>query len=79
MTTGLRIAFLVTPVGVGWLAGSRLSVGSAIAVFTLPAMVALALITEWNEHLLLRRSDVGRTRPPVATGPDADLELLRPR
>jgi MFS family permease len=58
MTAGMRIALLATPVTVGWLAGSHLSVGGAIAAFTLPAMVGLAAVTAWNERLLRRRADV---------------------
>lgn len=55
MTAGMRVAFLTTPVGVGWLAGTGLSVGAAIAIFTLPAMLGLAVVTEWNERLLRRQ------------------------
>lgn len=52
MTGGMRIAFLATPVGVGWLAGTSLSVGDAIAILTLPAMVGLVIVSEANERLL---------------------------
>jgi MFS family permease len=52
MTGGMRIAFVATPVGVGWLAGTSLSVGDAIAIFTLPAMVGLVIVSEANERLL---------------------------
>jgi MFS family permease len=55
MTAGMRVAFLVSPVAVGWLAGTGLSVGDAIAIFTLPAMLGLVVVTEWNERLLRRR------------------------
>jgi MFS family permease len=55
MTAGMRVAFLVTPVAVGSLAGSELSVGDAIAIFTLPAVVALVVITEINNRLLRPR------------------------
>jgi fucose permease len=54
MTAGMRVAFLVTPVAVGALAGSSLSVGQAIAIFTLPSMLGLAIVTEWSERLLRR-------------------------
>ena len=37
MTAGMRVAYLVTPVAVGALAATSLSVGEAIAIFTLPA------------------------------------------
>lgn len=56
MTGGMRLAFLATPIGVGWLAGTSLSVGDAIAIFTLPAMIGLAVVTEWNERLLRRQA-----------------------
>lgn len=52
---GMRMAYLVTPVAVGKLAGTSLSVGDAIALFTLPAMVGLMVVTEWNEGVLRRR------------------------
>lgn len=55
MTGGMRIAYLATPVGVGWLAGTSLSVGDAIAIFTLPAMIGLVIVSEWNERLLRHR------------------------
>jgi hypothetical protein len=42
-------------VAVGSLAGSELSVGDAIAIFTLPAVVALVVITEINNRLLRPR------------------------
>jgi MFS family permease len=54
MTAGMRVAFLVSPVAVGWLAGTGLSVGDAIAIFTLPAMLGLVVVTEWNERLVRR-------------------------
>jgi MFS family permease len=56
MTAGMRVAFLCTPVLVGGLAGTSLSVGDAIAVVTVPAIVGFAIVTEWNEHLLRRRT-----------------------
>jgi hypothetical protein len=64
MTAGMRLAFLATPVAVGWLAGTHLSVGNAIAIFTLPALVGLVLVTELNERLL-RRSHALATPAPV--------------
>jgi MFS family permease len=51
MTGGMRVAYLVTPVAVGGLAGT-LSVGAAIAIFTLPAAIGLVIVTEWNLRLL---------------------------
>ncbi len=62
MTAGMRIAYLITPVAVGGLAATSLSVGDAIAVFTLPAMAGLAVVTEWNERLLRRRDRPARRR-----------------
>ncbi len=55
MTAGMRVAYLITPVAVGALAGTSLSVGEAIAIFTLPATIGLVIVTEWNERLLRRR------------------------
>ena len=66
MTGGMRIAFVATPVGVGWLAGTSLSVGDAIAIFTLPAMVGLVIVSEANERLLRPgASSVTRSSPGV--------------
>lgn len=59
MTAGMRLAFLVTPVAVGALAGTGLSVGDAIAVFTLPAMIGLVTVTEANARLLRRGGRAG--------------------
>jgi MFS family permease len=52
MTGGMRVAYLVTPVAVGGLAGTTLSVGDAIAIFTLPAVIGLVIIAEWNTRLV---------------------------
>jgi fucose permease len=54
MTGGMRVAYLVTPVAVGGLAGTTLSVGDAIAIITLPALIGLVIVTEWNQRLLRR-------------------------
>lgn len=54
MTAGVRIAFLVTPLAVGWLAGTALSVGEAVALFALPAMLGLAIVSGLNDRLLRR-------------------------
>jgi MFS family permease len=56
MTAGMRIAFLLTPVFVGGLAGTSLSVGQAVAIYSLPAAVGLVVVTEWNERLLRRKA-----------------------
>lgn len=55
MTAGNCIAYLVTPLVVGMLAGTALGVGGAIALSALPAVVALAIVTEWSERLLRRK------------------------
>ena len=55
MTAGIRVAFVITPVAVGGIAGTSLSVGEAIAIVTLPAMIGLVTATEWNERLVRRR------------------------
>lgn len=54
MTGGMRVAFLVTPVAVGSLAGTSLSVGDAIALVTLPCLAGLVVVTEWSHRLLQR-------------------------
>ena len=54
MTGGMRVAYLVTPVAVGGLAATTLSVGDAIAICTLPAAIGLVIVTEWNQRLLRR-------------------------
>jgi MFS family permease len=54
MTGGMRVAYLVTPVVVGALAGTTLSVGDAMAIFTLPAISGLVLVSEWNQRQLRR-------------------------
>lgn len=61
MTAGMRIAFLVTPATVGAMAGTDLSVGQAIAIFTLPSMFGLAVVTEWSDRWLRRTAS-----PPAA-------------
>lgn len=63
MTGGMRVAFLITPVVVGGLAGTSLSVGSAIAIFSLPAAFGLAVVTEWNDRLLRRRAQAPGRNP----------------
>lgn len=59
MTAGMRLAFLATPVAVGTLAGTRLTVGAGIAIVTLPAIAALVIVTEYNERLLRRWAAAG--------------------
>lgn len=54
MTAGMRLAFITTPIVVGGLAGTSLSVGDAIAIVTLPAMAGLAIVTTVTERLARR-------------------------
>lgn len=54
LTAGMRVAFLSVPVGVGALAGTSLSVGEALAIFALPAMVGLVVVSEWARISLQR-------------------------
>jgi MFS family permease len=65
MTAGMRAAYLITPVAVGALAGTSLSVGEAIAIVTLPSMIGLVIVTEWNERRL--RRSVGATQRAGST------------
>ena len=51
MTAGMRVAYIATPVAIGALASTSLSVGSAIAVIAIPATVGLVVVTEWNHRL----------------------------
>jgi hypothetical protein len=57
MTGGMRVAYLLTPVAVGGLAGTALSVGDAIAIITLPALIGLMIVTGWNQRLLRREQE----------------------
>ena len=54
MTGGTALPSLVTPVVVGGLAGTSLSVGGAIVIVSLPAVIGLAVVTEWSERPLRR-------------------------
>ena len=58
MTGGTRVAYLVTPVAVGGLAGTTVSVGDAIAIVTRPALVGLVIVTAWNQRLAPPRTRV---------------------
>lgn len=70
MSAGMRGAYLVTPAAVGWLAGTDLSVGTAIAMFTIPAMIGLATVSEWNTRLLHRNAAASSPpRGPVDAAP----------
>jgi MFS family permease len=70
MTAGMRVAFLVGPVAVGAIAGTSLSVGDAIALVALPAMVGLVMVTEFNDRLLQRRAGaVPESLQGAATAP----------
>jgi MFS family permease len=55
MTAGMRVAYLITPVAIGALAGTALSVGEAIAIVTLPALLGYVIVTECTERLLRQR------------------------
>lgn len=52
MTGGMRVAYLATPIAVGGLAGTSLSVGEAIAAVTLPAMIGLVVVSEVTRRKL---------------------------
>ena len=54
MAGGMRVMFLITPVAVGGLAGSSFSVGSAIALVAVPAVIGVFVVTQWSHHLLNR-------------------------
>jgi MFS family permease len=56
MTAGTRIAVMTTPVLVGAIAGTSWSVGDAIAIVTLPSVVAYVAVTELNARMLRRRA-----------------------
>ena len=58
MTGGMRVAFIATPVAVGGLAGTEMSVGGAMALFTVPAVVGLVVVTELNDRLLRTASRI---------------------
>ncbi len=57
LTAGLRVAVILFPFLVGWLASTTLSVGAAMAIVTLPSVVAFALVTA--------------ALPPVGVYPDS--------
>ena len=64
LTAGMRLAFLGSPVAVGAIASTSLSVGDAIALLTLPSLVGLAVTSEWTDRLARRRAaTVGSTAP----------------
>ena len=70
MTAGMRVAYLGSPVAVGAIAGTSLSVGDAIAVVALPAMVGLVIVTECNERLIQRRAGAAlKHQQRAATAP----------
>jgi hypothetical protein len=52
----MRVAYLVTPGAVGAFAGTGLSVGDVIAVFSLSAALGLVLVSESSERLRLSLS-----------------------
>lgn len=56
LTGGSRVALLFTPVLVGTLASTRLSVGAATAIVTLPAAVLFLLLVRRSPHASTARS-----------------------
>jgi hypothetical protein len=45
MTSGMRIAALLSPIAIGAIAGTSLSVGAAIAIVALPTVIGYAIVT----------------------------------
>lgn len=64
LTGGSRTAGLIAPLVVGTLAASRLSVGSAVAIVTLPTALAFYAVTRWSSPRARRVP----LRPPGAHG-----------
>ena len=62
MTAGMRVAYLGSPVAVGTIAGTSRSVGDAVALLTLPALVGLFVISEWNERSRRRQAATATAR-----------------
>ncbi len=58
MAGGMRVTFLLTPLAVGTLAGSSFSVGSAIAIVAIPAVIGVFVVAEWSHRLLDRMNDL---------------------
>jgi hypothetical protein len=67
MTGGMRVAYLITPVAIGWLAGTDLSVGDAIAILTVPAMLGLVTVTATTNHLLRRKHGTSAGTAPITS------------
>ena len=53
---------LGSPVAVGTIAGTSRSVGDAVALLTLPALVGLFVISEWNERSRRRQAATATAR-----------------
>lgn len=68
MTAGTRIAVMTTPLLVGAIAGTSWSVGAAIAVVTLPSVVAFVIVTEVGERMARRRAFVTPATADAASG-----------
>jgi hypothetical protein len=48
MTAGTRVAWLIAPAIVGLLAGTSLSVGSAVAIVTMPCAAGFGFVSAWS-------------------------------
>ena len=56
LTAGLRIAILIVPFAIGGLAGSRLSVGTAVAIVALPSAFIFLLMTANPRYIRSRNA-----------------------
>ena len=56
LSAGLRIAILVVPFAIGGIAGSRLSVGTAVALVALPSAVIFLLMTANPRYIRSRQT-----------------------
>ena len=56
LSAGLRIAILVVPFAIGGIAGSRLSVGTAVALVALPSAVIFLLMTANPRYIRTRHT-----------------------
>ena len=74
MSGGTRVAYLVTPVAVGGLAGTALSVVMRSRSSHFPALIGLVIVTEWNQRLAPPRTRVTR-RPDQQGNAEFTLQL----
>lgn len=56
LSAGLRIAILVVPFAIGGIAGSRLSVGTAVAIVALPSAIIFLLMTANPRYIRTRHT-----------------------